>query len=95
MPEPKFEDRQDGIGSFTVIFYKDIYNEENLRKIGLNERQIRGVMYVKEKGRITNKEYRILNQISDEGARLDLMDLVTKNILKMEGKGRNVHYKFR
>lgn len=95
LPEPEFDDRQEGVGSFTVIFYKDIYNEENLSRIGLNARQIKAVMYVKEKGKITNKEYRILNNVSDEGARLDLMDLVKRNILKMEGKGRNVHYRIR
>lgn len=95
LPEPEFEDRQVGIGSFTVVFNKDIYIEENLRKMGLNERQIKAVIYVKEKGKITNKDYRAINNISDEGARLDLMDLVAKSILKIEGKGRNVHYKLK
>lgn len=92
LPEPKFENRQEGIGSFTVIFNKDIYTEEQLRKMGLNERQIRAVMYVKEKGKITNKEYRNLNNISDEMARIELSDLVDKNIFAIQGKGRNVHY---
>ncbi|HHV80504.1 TPA: hypothetical protein GXX44_02310 [bacterium] len=32
-------------------------SRENLRKMGLNERQVKAVMYVKEKGRITDKEY--------------------------------------
>ncbi len=92
LPEPEFIENSEGIGAFTVVFYKDIYNEENLRKMGLNERQIKAVMYVKEKGKITNREYRNINSISDEAARLDLKTLVENNILKIHGEGRNVYY---
>jgi ATP-dependent DNA helicase RecG len=42
-------------GGFSVVFRKDIYTEEYLRNLGFNERQIKAVMYVKEKGKITNK----------------------------------------
>jgi hypothetical protein len=31
--------------------------EEQLTKLGLNARQIKAVLFVKEKGRISNKEY--------------------------------------
>ncbi len=88
LPEPRFEEYQ----GFRVIFRKDIYTEEYLRKLGLNERQIKAVMYVKEKGKITNKEYRELNSISDEGARIDLSRLVEMDILEQKGSGRSVHY---
>jgi|Deesub1362B_J571_1020462.scaffolds.fasta_scaffold00997_4 ATP-dependent DNA helicase RecG len=88
LPEPEFEERR----GFWVIFRKDIYTEEYLRSLGLNERQIKAVMYVKEKGRITNREYRELSGLSDEGARLDLNELVAKGILQVRGKGRGVHY---
>jgi len=54
LPEPQFEEYQ----GFRVIFQKDVYTEEYLKKLGLNERQIKAVMYVKEKRKITNKEYR-------------------------------------
>lgn len=33
------------------------HKKQNLRKMGLNERQIKAVKYVKEKGKITNSEY--------------------------------------
>ncbi|MCD5401471.1 hypothetical protein LR013_02595 [candidate division NPL-UPA2 bacterium] len=46
LPEPQFEEYQ----GFRVIFNKDIYTQEYLRNLGLNERQIKAVMYVKEKG---------------------------------------------
>ena len=74
-------------------FYKDIYNEENLRKMGLNERQIKAVLYVKEKGKITNKEYRELNSVSNKTAYLELLELVEKKVLNIEGKGRNIEYR--
>jgi ATP-dependent DNA helicase RecG len=49
-------------------------------------------MYVKEKGKVTNKEYRGLTGLSDEGARIDVNELVEKEVLLLKGRGRNVHY---
>ncbi len=71
-----------------------LYTEENLRKMGINERQIKSVMYVKEKGKITNKEYQELSlDISRITATRDLKKLVEKNIFKIIGKGkRDLHY---
>ncbi|MEO0131209.1 MAG: ATP-binding protein, partial [candidate division WOR-3 bacterium] len=92
LPEPEFKEE---MGGFSVYFRKDIYTEEYLRKMGLNERQIKAVMYVKEKGKITNREYREIFNLSDEGARLDLMNLVKNQIFKIVGKGRNAHYVIR
>jgi len=89
LPEPDFENEYNVM---KVIFYKDIFSEENLRKIGLNERQIKAVKYIREHGSITNRVYRKLVGISDEGARLDLNELVAKGIIKMVGKGRGLHY---
>lgn len=89
LPEPDFKEEN---GVITVIFYKDKWNEENLNKLGLNERQIKAILYVKKNGKITNREYRGLNTISDEGARIDLNILVEKEILIQKGKGRAVRY---
>ena len=75
LPELDFVNYEKGIGAFSVIFYKDIYTEENLRKMGLNERQIKAVIYVKQKGKITNKEYQFLNAVSNKTAYLELNDL--------------------
>src|SRR3990170_5673438 len=61
LPEPEFKEE---FGGFSVYFNKDIFTEENLKKMGLNERQIKAVIYVKEKGRITNKEYQGIANIS-------------------------------
>jgi len=88
LPEPVFEEHQ----GFRATFRKDIYTEEYLRELDLNERQIKAVMYVKEKRKITNKEYRELTGLSDEGARIDLIDLVEKGVLQPKGSGRSAHY---
>ncbi|HNW33214.1 MAG TPA: transcriptional regulator, partial [Candidatus Dojkabacteria bacterium] len=66
---------------------------EELRKRGLNERQIKAVMYVKENGKITNKEYQKLGNISRQMATIDLSHLVEKGILTMKGKsGKGITY---
>jgi len=89
IPEPKFEEGQ----GFRVIFRKDIYTEEYLLKNGLNQRQIKAVMYVKQKGRITNREYREMFNIKNRMALIDLSGLCEKQILTRVGKtGRGTEY---
>ena len=70
LPEPEYKEE---LGGFSVYFYKDIYTEENLRKMELNERQIKAVMYVKEKEKITNKEYQKLVNTTKKTASRDLV----------------------
>jgi ATP-dependent DNA helicase RecG len=78
---------------FWVIFRKDIYNKEDLSKMGLNERQIKAVLYVKENGKITNKEYQEINHTSNRTATYDLKELVENhNVLKMSGAGASICY---
>lgn len=90
LPEPEFKEE---MGGFSVYFYKDIYTEENLRKMGLNERQIKAVMYVKEKGKITNKEYQKVCDISERSATRDLTHLVSIELFKQIGvTGRGTEY---
>ena len=90
LPEPDFID--DGY-SFRIIFRKDILTEEYLRKLGLNERQIKAVVYVKDKGKITNREYQKINEVSRQTSSRELTDLVNLNILLKHGEtGRDTYY---
>lgn len=89
LPEPEFKEEMAG---FSVYFRKDIYTEEYLRKIGLNERQIKAVMYVKEKGKITNKGYREMNKVSNKTSYLELLALVKMGIFIETGKGKSTNY---
>ncbi|QDA32234.1 transcriptional regulator [Thermococcus indicus] len=90
LPEPEFKEEA---GGFLVLLRKDIYTEDYLRKLGLNDRQIRAVLYVKEKGRIGNKEYQELFGVSKPTASRELDSLVKKGILARIGAtGRGTHY---
>ena len=93
LPMPEFKEVS---GGFAVIFRKDIYTEEYLRNLRLNDRQIRAVMYVKEKGKITNKEYQTLNGVSERTATRDLSKLVSLNIFEQIGStGKGTFYLLR
>lgn len=93
LPEPEF--REEGAG-FAVIFYKDIYTEENLRKMGLNERQIKAVMYVKEKGKIAIADYKEISpDVSKKTLYRDLQGLVKKEILHEVGDKKGRRYELR
>lgn len=90
LPEPEFKEE---MGGFSVRFYKDVYTEENLMKMGLNERQIKAVMYVKKTGKITNKEYQELNLVSKPSATRDLQALVELGLLEQQGTtGKGTFY---
>ena len=69
-----------------VILFKNKLTEEQLLKLGLNERQLKAIEYVKEKGKITNKEYQELNGISKVTAFRDLKELIEQYKL-LERKG--------
>ena len=63
--------------------------------MGLNEKQIKAVIYAKEKGKITNKELREFFNVSRQTATRDLTELVRKDILKLVGEGkRDLYYTF-
>jgi ATP-dependent DNA helicase RecG len=79
LPEPTITALDGGI---LVTLFKDKYSTEQLKNLGLNERQIAAVEFVKEKGRINNKEYQDLNNISRNTASTDLSVLVDKKIFK-------------
>jgi len=90
LPEPDFIEEY---GVMKVVFYKDKFTEDYLRKMGLNDRQIKAVMYVKEKRKITNKEYHEINNCSRNTATNDLRILVEKDVLKESGKkGAGAYY---
>jgi len=92
LPQPLYYYATSG---FWVVFRKDTHNEQSLKELGLNERQIRAVLYVKEKRKITNKEYQEINQISNRTATYELKELVeTFNLLKMSGASVGTYYEF-
>jgi len=91
IPEPEFQEK---FGGFTITFRKDIFNQDYLSTLELNERQIQAVSQIKSKGSITNQEYREFFNISDRLARFDLKALCDIGILEKSGgeKGRGIKY---
>lgn len=90
LPTPEMKEQE---GGFIVTLFKDRFTEEQLRQLGLNERQVRAVLYVKERGRITNREYQEINETSDRTATNDLRELVDQfTLLKMLGAGAGTFY---
>ena len=90
LPKPEFEYDSTGLW---VTLRKDIFNEEHLLEKGLNERQVRAVMYVEENERVTNREYQALNKVSNRTATYELTELVDKyNLLEKSGAGAGTYY---
>lgn len=80
------------------VFTVTLYNSRD-RKIvpkwesNMNERQMRALEYIRESGRIANREYRQLcPDVSPETLRLDLADLVRKGVLLKIGAKRGTYY---
>jgi ATP-dependent DNA helicase RecG len=77
LPEPEMQELD---GGFSITLFKNNLTEEQLTKLGLNTRQVKAVFFVKEKGKITNKDYQSLNDCSRNTASNDLADLVQKGL---------------
>jgi ATP-dependent DNA helicase RecG len=90
LPEPEFEMVA---GNLVVTFWKDIYTEDYLKKMGLNEREIKAVMFVKKEGKITNKIYQELFDVSRQTATRELSNITQKGIFKQVGvRGKGTFY---
>jgi ATP-dependent DNA helicase RecG len=90
IPEPIFNYSS---SDFSVEFRKDIYNEEFLQSLNLNDRQVKAVLFAKVNGKITNSEYQTLNNCSRNTASNHLAELVEKDLLKPSGqKGAGAFY---
>jgi len=75
LPTPELNEKE---GGFIVTLFKDRFSAEQLQQLGLNDRQIKAVLYVKGKGKITNSEYQTLNLVSKRTATNDLSELADK-----------------
>lgn len=90
LPEPEMTELD---GGFSITLFKDNISPEKLSKLGLNDRQVKAVLVLKEKGKITNKEYQEINETTERTASRDLSDLVEKGIIKSSGiKGAGAFY---
>ena len=90
LPEPKMQEQDRG---FSITLFKNNLTQEQLIKLGLNDRQIKAVFFVKDKGKISNKEYQEIFSVARMTATRDLKELVEKNVLKSsDTKGAGSYY---
>ena len=90
LPEPEMKERD---GGFLITLFQKRLAEEQLLELGLNDRQIKAVFFVKEKGKISNAEYQNLNDVSKATATRDLAELEEKELLINKGtKGSSAIY---
>jgi len=89
IPEPEFKHVT---GDFVVTFFGKL-TDKYYDDLGLNERQIKAVTYVRKNNSITNREFRkLFPDLTRETLRKDLNDLVTKRILVKKGEKRGSFY---
>lgn len=93
LPEPEMKEQD---GGFILTLFKNSLSGEKLAELNLNERQLKAVSYVKEKGRITNKEYQEMFNVSRETASRDLAELSEKGLFENSGsKGAGSYFKLK
>jgi ATP-dependent DNA helicase RecG len=94
LPNPEIIEQDGGI---LVTLFKNKYSTDQLQKLGLNERQVKAVLFTIEHGKITNSDYQKINKVSKRTASNDLSLLVTKfNILEKSGTfGAGISYQLK
>ena len=94
LPNPEIIEQDGGI---LVTMFKNKYSTVLLQKLGLNERQLKAVFYLIEKGKITNSDYQEINKISKRTATNDLRSLVLKfNLFEKSGTfGAGIFYQLK
>jgi ATP-dependent DNA helicase RecG len=84
LPEPEMQEQD---GGFSITLFKNNLAQEHLTKLGLNDRQVKAVIFVKEKGKISNADYQELFSVSKATATRDLTELLDKfALLKKVGQ---------
>jgi ATP-dependent DNA helicase RecG len=100
LPAPVFQETANG---FKVTLYghgealiSEVVDRRRWAHLRLNERQEKALVYLAERGRITNREYQELcSDVSAETIRRDLVDLVAKDLLLKIGDKRATYYIFK
>jgi ATP-dependent DNA helicase RecG len=89
LPEPDFEQRGP---HFVVTLWRDWLTEEVMTRLGLSDRQMKAITFVKTHGRITSAEYQSLTDVSRQTATRDLDELVGKAVASRHGAKRGSYY---
>ena len=90
LPDPVFQSTPT---NFTVTLRKDELSDERLKKMGMNNRQILAVHYVRQNGSINNSEHQRLTDSPRRTAARDLEMLEEAGLfVRMAKSGRSVRF---
>jgi ATP-dependent DNA helicase RecG len=89
LPEPVFKSE---FGGISVILFKS-FTVKQLKEKGLNDRQIKAVLYCKENQFINNSIYQSICQTSERTATRDLEFLTDEGIFEKIGIKKGTKYK--
>ncbi|MBI2143866.1 putative DNA binding domain-containing protein [Candidatus Woesearchaeota archaeon] len=81
----------------TKEFFRAILRTKKLEKTvknvaDLSDRQLKGLEYLKQKGKVKSQDYASINKISTPTAIKDLLELEKKKLIKKIGKYKGAHY---
>ncbi|GIV25139.1 MAG: ATP-dependent DNA helicase [Bacteroidia bacterium] len=90
LPTPAFANWQGGL---RVVFSQDPYTPERLQAMGLNERQIQIIAFLRSRpGASTGELHRLFPQFTVKTTQRDLQALVDKGLVKAEGQKKGRRY---
>ena len=93
--KPKYPEYKELTDAVVMILYPanviELREKKELPE-ELNERQIKALEYIKEKGRINRSSYCEIFKISKTPAHRELQWLVSKKLIIKTGTGRSTHY---
>lgn len=89
IPEPEFGDTGTAI---VVTFRKPILTSRIMEELGLNQRQIKAMDFIKEHNKITTREYCRLCKVARDTTNRDLNELLEKGIIRRKGSGPQTYY---
>ena len=89
LPEPEYREH---FGGFEIALFKDKFNEKYLKSIGLNERQVNAIAYIKQNGKITNFENKNLTNVTDRTILRDINELLELKLINKHGATKGAYY---
>jgi predicted HTH transcriptional regulator len=90
LPEPSFA--QCG-PHFVTTIWRDWLTDKMLAEMGLNDRQMKTVSYLKRQDQLSSAEYQGITDCSPRTATRDLKGLVDAGVVELSGHGRGAQYR--
>ncbi len=89
LPEPEYREY---FGGFELTLHKDKLTEKYLNDLGLNERQVKAIGYIKKNGKINNTEYKEFANVTERTILRDIKELIEYKLIKKHGTTKGSYY---